>query len=313
MQRCPQLEQAVQRWQHTCLPQHPMPGPLARTHPAGTNTRRHPPAVCARGEAATPTHPRAAPRSRCADALSGWHRACRRWAPRQSSGCPGPRGHGWRGEHTHIHARRTPAPPLPADLSRTGCSTLHEPACAASGNPHDCGAEHLRRTVQTCPPQVPSAAPVPALHQLQRRGPHSPASPTPVVALPEARPSLPVVPAAVARLTSAPAATRHAQRDLWQQQCLQRQPGCATRAWTRMTLSAQVAFCALGAPEPATSPPLPPPAAPVVVPWQAPLGERAPPGEPEPRPPGCATPVACRQMPAWAWSQPPRPLPVEEL
>ena len=222
----------MQRWQHTCLPQRPMPGPLARTHPAGTNTRRHPPAVCARGEAATPTHPRAAPRSRCADALSGWHRACRRWAPRQSSGCPGPRGHGWRGEHTHIHARRTPAPPLPADLSRTGCSTLHEPACAASGNPHDCGAEHLRRTM-------------PALHQLQRRGPHSPASPTPVVALPEERPSLPVVPAAVARLTSAPAATRHAQRGVWQQQCLQRQPGCATPAWTRMpllSLRQQVAF-----------------------------------------------------------------------
>ena len=159
MQRCPQLEQAVQRWQHTCLPQHPMPGPLARTHPAGTNTRRHPPAVCARGEAATPTHPRAAPRSRCADALSGWHRACRRWAPRQSSGCPGPRGHGWRGEHTHIHARRTPAPPLPADLSRTGCSTLHAPDCAASGNPHDCGAEHLRGTVQTDAPQGPHLPP----------------------------------------------------------------------------------------------------------------------------------------------------------
>ncbi len=82
------------------------------------------------------SHPRAAPRSRCVDPHSGWHRACRRWAPRGSSGCPGPRAHGWRGERTHIHARRTPGPPLPADVSRTGCSKLHEPACAASGNPH---------------------------------------------------------------------------------------------------------------------------------------------------------------------------------
>ena len=85
--------------------------------------------------------------------------ACRRWALRQSSGCPGPRGHGWRGEHTHIHARRTPVPPLPADLSRTGCSTLHAPDCAASGNPHDCGAEHLRGTVQTDAPQGPHLPP----------------------------------------------------------------------------------------------------------------------------------------------------------
>ena len=79
------------------------------------------------------------------------------------------------------------------------------------------------------------------------RSPRSPASPTPVMALPEARLSL-VVPASAARLTLAPTATRHAQRDLWEKQCLQHQPGCATPAWARMPLSAEVEEATSSAP-----------------------------------------------------------------
>ncbi len=140
-----------------------------------------------------------------------------------------------------------------------------------------------------------------------------------VSSLPEARSSL-AVPASVARLTSAPAATRHAQRNLWQQQCWQRQPGCATPAWARMPLSAKVGKSTSSAPlapsprvqlplqprrrraaqmqppeaeppllqlrlaplpSPRPFPPVPPPHRPVTAAWEPDLGARWP---------GCATP-----------------------